>query len=148
MISPMSSHCAMRTRARDTTLFSGSLLHPRVVSETARRVLIAGTRRRSAPPRGSPRWPPPPLRPASRGRSLGAEMVGEEVVDPAAAVAGEADHREVGRGVARNHREQGRLADARAREDAHALAATAGEEGVDRAHAEIDLAGDALARMR
>src|SRR6185369_18088243 len=33
-------------------------------------------------------------------------------------------------------------------EDAHALPAAAGKEGVDGAHAEIDLAADALAAMR
>ena len=80
--------------------------------------------------------------------ALGAEIVGEEFLHLAAALADQADHGHVGGGVARHHRQQRRLADARAGEDAHALAAAAGEEGIDGAHAEIDLAPDALARMR
>ena len=52
-----------------------------------------------------------------------AEIVLEELLHLAAALADEADHRDVGRGVARQHRQQHRLADAGAREDAHALAA-------------------------
>ena len=56
--------------------------------------------------------------------------------DLTAALADQPDHVDGGRGVARDHAEQGRLADARAREDAEALAAAAGDHGVERAHAE------------
>ncbi len=77
--------------------------------------------------------------------AFGAEVVGDELLHLAAALADEADDRDVGSGVARQHREQHRLADAGAGEDAHALAAAAGEEGVDGADAEIELALDALA---
>ncbi len=57
-----------------------------------------------------------------------------------------ADDDRIGIGVAREHGEQRRLADAGAREDAHALAFAAGRECVERAHAEIELAADARAR--
>ena len=54
----------------------------------------------------------------------------------------------VGPGVARQHREQHRFADAGTGEDAHALAEAAGQEGVERAHAEIERPADPAARMR
>ena len=80
-------------------------------------------------------------------QALGPEIVLDEFLHFAAALADQPDHRRVGGGVARDHRQQHRLADAGAGEDAHALAAAAGQKGVDGAHAEIDLALDALARM-
>ena len=80
--------------------------------------------------------------------ALLAEIVLQELLHLAAALADEADHRDVGHDIAREHREQHRLADARAGEDAHALAAAAGEEGIERAHAEIERRAHAPARMR
>ena len=50
--------------------------------------------------------------------------------------------------VARQHRQQHRFADAGAGEDAHALAAADGEEGIERAHAEIERRADPHAGMR
>ena len=76
-----------------------------------------------------------------------AQVLGDEFLHLAAALADQADDVDVDRHVARQHRHQHRLADAGAGEDAHALAAAAGQEGVDRADAEIDLAADAAARM-
>src|SRR6185295_10577553 len=46
------------------------------------------------------------------------------------------------------HAEQNRLADSGTREDAEALTFAARHEGVQRAHAEIELAADAGARVR
>ena len=77
-----------------------------------------------------------------------AEIVLQEFLHLAAALADQADHRDIGVDVARQHREQHGFADAGARENAHALATAAGEEGVDRAHAEIERRADAAARMR
>jgi hypothetical protein len=65
----------------------------------------------------------------------------------AAALADQADDVDVGRGVARQHRHHHRLADARAGEDAHALAAAAADEGVERAHPEVELGADPAAGM-
>src|SRR5438045_2341082 len=64
-----------------------------------------------------------------------------------AGLADEPDPRHVGRDVARQHREEHRLADAGAGEDADALAAAARGEGVERAHAKIERRADAPARM-
>ncbi len=72
----------------------------------------------------------------------GPEVAVDELLDLAATLADEADDVDVGRGRASDHPEQGRLADARASEDAQALAAAAGDERVERAHAERHAVGD------
>ena len=54
----------------------------------------------------------------------------------AAALADQPDHQHVGLAARGDHRQQRRLADARAGEDAHPLAVAAGREQVERAHAE------------
>ena len=82
------------------------------------------------------------------GEAFGAEIVGDELLDLAAALADEADHRDVGGGVAGKHREQHGFPDAGAGKNAHALAAAAGEERVEGAHAEVELALDAAAGVR
>ena len=70
-----------------------------------------------------------------RFEALGAEIVLEEAADFAAALADQRDDRDVGRRAARHHAEQRALADAAAAEEADALAAAAGEQRVDGAHA-------------
>ncbi len=80
------------------------------------------------------------------GHALGAEVALDELAHLAAALADEADHVDVGRRRAGDHAQQRRLADAGAGEDAEALAAAAGDERVERAHAERDALGDARAR--
>ena len=77
-----------------------------------------------------------------------AEIVLQEFLHLAAAFADQPDHRDVGRHVARQHRQQHRFADAGAGENAHALAAAAGQEGIERAHAEIERRADPAAGMR
>ena len=70
------------------------------------------------------------------GESLRTEVVLEELPDLAAALADQGDDRDVGLAVAGDHRQQARLADAGAGEDAEALAAADGDERVEGAHAE------------
>ena len=82
------------------------------------------------------------------GKSRLAEIVLQELLHLAAALADQPDHRNVGHDVARQHRQQHRFADAGAGENAHALAVAAGDEGVERAHPEIDRGADAPPRMR
>src|SRR5476649_2073715 len=65
-----------------------------------------------------------------------------------AAFADQANHRDIGVDIARQHRQQYRLADAGAGKDAEPLAAAAGQEGIERPHPEIERRADALARMR
>ena len=77
-----------------------------------------------------------------------AKVVLQEFLHLAAALADEADHADVGIDIARQHRQQDRLADPGAGEDAEPLAAAAGQEGIERADAEIKRETDALARMR
>src|SRR6185312_7482537 len=79
--------------------------------------------------------------------ALGPEIVGEEFLHLAAALADEADHRRVSAGRPGNHRQQHRLADAGGREDTHALPAAARKKGVEGTDAEIDLVLDAAAGM-
>ena len=99
--------------------------------------------------------------PAHQGRLVGgrhhhhrageagvAEVVLQEFLHLAAAFADQPDHRDIGLHVARQHRQQHRFADAGAGENAHALAAAAGQEGVERPHAEIERRADPAARMR
>ena len=74
-----------------------------------------------------------------------AQIVLDEFLHLAAALADQTDDDRIGIGVAREHGQQCRLADAGAREDAHALALAAGRERVERAHAEIELAADTRA---
>ena len=73
-----------------------------------------------------------------RAQAFVAEDVLDEFLDFAAALADQADDDHVGRGVARHHAEQHRLADAGAGEQADALAAADGEHRVDRAHAGVE----------
>src|SRR5262249_255930 len=68
---------------------------------------------------------------------------GEEVLHLTATLADQSDDDNVGVCVARHHAEQGRLADARAGEDAHALAAAEIEESIHGAHADVELLTDA-----
>ena len=60
------------------------------------------------------------------GQTLDAEIVGDELLDLAAALADQADDVHIGLGVAGEHRHQDRLADAGPGEDTHALPAAAG----------------------
>ncbi len=77
-----------------------------------------------------------------------AEIVLQEFLHLAAAFADQPDHRDVGHHIARQHRQQHRFADAGAGENAHALAAAAGHEGIERAHAQIERRADPAPRMR
>ena len=77
-----------------------------------------------------------------------AQIVLQEFLHLAAALADQADHRNVGRHVAGQHRQKHRFADTRARKDAHALAAADGEKGIERAHAEIERLAHPHAGMR
>ena len=82
--------------------------------------------------------------------ALGAQRVLEKIVQLAAALADQPDHQHLGRGAGGDHRQQGRLADPRAREDPQALAVAARREQVERAHAERQpcARGRAAARPR
>jgi hypothetical protein len=82
------------------------------------------------------------------GQPLIAQILLQEFLHLAAALADQANDRHVGLDIAGQHRQQHRLADAGAGENAHALAATAGEEGIECAHAEIERRADALPCMR
>ena len=83
-----------------------------------------------------------------RARPALAEIVLQEFLHLAPALANEPDHRHVGGHVAGHHRQQHRFADAGARENAHALAAAAGREGIERPHPEIERSADPPALMR
>ena len=76
------------------------------------------------------------------------EVVLEERAHFAAAFADQREHDDVGLGAARHHAEQRALADAAAAEQADALAAAAGQHGVDGAHAGANRSRDWLARQR
>ena len=82
------------------------------------------------------------------GQALGAEVALDELAHLAAALADQGDHVDVGLGVARDHAEQRRLADAGAGEDAEALALAAGDQGVDGAHPEGHALRDRRALQR
>ena len=69
--------------------------------------------------------------------SFFAQDVGDEFFYFAAAFTDEADHNHVGAGVTRHHAEQHALADAGTGKQAHALAASNGEQAVDGAHTDI-----------
>jgi hypothetical protein len=79
------------------------------------------------------------------GGAFIAEVGGQELLHLAAALADQTDDDHVGIGIAGHHAQQRRLADARAGEDAHALAAAEIEECVHGAHADIELLADAAA---
>ena len=70
------------------------------------------------------------------GEALGAEVVLDELADLAAALADQGDDGDGGLVVAGDHRQQRRLADAGAGEDADALAAADGGERVEDPDAE------------
>ena len=65
------------------------------------------------------------------GQALGSEVALDELVDLAAALADQGDHRHRGVGAPGDHGEKARLAHPGAGEDAQPLAPTAGDEGVD-----------------
>src|SRR6202043_3219513 len=81
-------------------------------------------------------------------QALFSEVILYEFLHLAAAFANQSDHRDVGIDIARQHRQQYRLADAGAGEDAEPLAAATGHKGIERPHAEIERRADAFARMR
>ncbi len=80
-------------------------------------------------------------------KALVAEILLEELLHLTAALADEADDGDVRGGIARQHRKKHGLADARAGENAHALATAAGGEGVEHAHAKIEGLPDPAARV-
>jgi hypothetical protein len=69
----------------------------------------------------------------------------DELADLAAPFADQADHDGVAGGFLGQHRQQHRLADARAGEDAQALAAAGGGEDVHRPHAQVEALADPAA---
>ncbi len=77
-----------------------------------------------------------------RARQGVAEVALDELEQLAAALADQADHVHRRRGRARDRAQERRLADARAGEDAQALAAPAGDERVEGAHAELEPLAD------
>ena len=77
-----------------------------------------------------------------RVRERVAEVALDELAHLAAALADQRDHVDLGRGRAGDHAQQRGLADARAGEDAEALAAAARDKRVERADAEADAVGD------
>jgi hypothetical protein len=77
-----------------------------------------------------------------------AERVLDEVAHLAATLAEQRDHVHVGLRMPRDHAQHGALADARAGEDADTLAASDGEQAVDRAHARLERTVDDLALER
>src|SRR5262249_384491 len=81
------------------------------------------------------------------GQALFAEFIDDEFLHLAAAFTDEPNDVDIKRGIAGDHRQQHRFADARCREDTHALAKAAGGESVQRPDAEIDLAADPGAGM-
>ena len=70
-------------------------------------------------------------------QTLGPEPLAKKAGELAAALADQPKHQGIGVAVARQHREQGRLADPGAGEDPHALALTARREQVEGAHPQI-----------
>ena len=81
-------------------------------------------------------------------QGLNAKVMFDEVAHLTAAFADEGDDRDVRLGAARQHPQEGRLADARSGEDADPLPASEREEAVDRAHAAGHGLGDRLAVQR
>ena len=72
------------------------------------------------------------------GKAVRTEVVLNEFLHFAAALADQTDHGHVGRDVAGEHRQQHRFADAGTGENAQPLAAAAGHEGIERPHAEVE----------
>ena len=83
-----------------------------------------------------------------RARPAAAQRAVEEVAHLAPALAHQRDDVDVGLGLARDLPHQRRLADARAREEAHPLPFTDGQQPVERAHPQRQRAGHAPARQR
>ena len=81
------------------------------------------------------------------GQPLRPQRLLDELAHLAAPLADQADHHRVAGGVAGQHREQHRLADAGAGEDAEPLAAAAGGEDVHGPHAELEPLADPAAGM-
>jgi hypothetical protein len=77
-----------------------------------------------------------------------AQVLLQEFLDLAAALAHQANDRDIGLDIAGQHREQYRFADPGAGKDADALAAAARHERVEHAHAEVERAADPSSRMR
>ena len=82
------------------------------------------------------------------GQTLGAEVVIDELLHLAAALADQGDHVDVCFTVARDHAQQRALADTRAGEDAHALAEAAGEQAVQSAYTRGQRRANRLATER
>jgi hypothetical protein len=82
------------------------------------------------------------------GKPRFAQVVLQKFLHLAAALADEPDDGDIGVDVACEHRQQHRFADPGARENPHALAATAGDEGIERAHAEIERGANPATCMR
>ena len=80
--------------------------------------------------------------------ALRAESAAHEIADLAATFADQRGDDDVRVGLAAEHAEQRRLADARACEEADALAAAERKERVDRADARLELRVDGAARER
>ncbi len=74
-----------------------------------------------------------------------AQVALDELLQLTAALADQGDHGHVGARAARDGAEQRALADAAAREDAHALALADGQQAIDRAHARDQRRRDRLA---
>jgi len=84
----------------------------------------------------------------TRARQTGStEIVLQEFLHLAAALTDQSDDGDVRGHIAGQHRQQYRLTDARAGEDTHALAAANRDEGIERAHTEIERITDAAACM-
>ena len=81
------------------------------------------------------------------GETFWPQIVLDELARLAATFADEADDDDIRTGIACQHGQQRRLADARAGENAHALAPAAGQKSVQGAHAKVDLVAHALALM-
>jgi hypothetical protein len=82
------------------------------------------------------------------GETRIAQIVLKEFLHLAAAFTDQPDDSDVGGDVAGKHGEQHRFADTGAGENAHALAAAAGDEGVKGANAEIERGADPAPRVR
>src|SRR5207302_1737646 len=81
-------------------------------------------------------------------QTLVTKILLQKLLHLAAAFADQADDRDVGIDVTRQHREQHRFADAGTCKDAEPLTTTAGQERIERTDAEVERGADALARMR
>jgi len=82
------------------------------------------------------------------GETFRAKRILKELVDLLAPLADQPDHDHIDRDVARQHREQARLADARTGEDAEALTTTEWQQRVDALDAGLDSRAEASTRER